>query len=61
MHETPNLYLSVCLIMVGIQALTISHNVPTLSLQRCQWIDMRHLLRPGRIPIHAYLVNKTCP
>jgi hypothetical protein len=34
MRETPNLYLSACLVMVGIRVLTVPCNTPILSLRR---------------------------
>ena len=34
MHETPNLYLSVCLVITSITALAILYNTPILPLQR---------------------------
>jgi len=34
MRETPNSYLSACLVMVGIRVLTVPCNAPILSLQR---------------------------
>jgi hypothetical protein len=40
-RETLNLYLSVCLVMVGIHALTIPCNALILSLEDHHWAYMR--------------------
>ena len=61
MRETPNSYLSACLVMVGIHALTISRNAPILSLRRSSLGRYETLLRPGRKPTHVHIMNRTCP
>jgi hypothetical protein len=45
MRETPNSYLSACLVMVSIRALTVLCNAPTLSLQRLSLGRYETLLR----------------
>ena len=60
MRETPNSYLSVCLVMVGIHALTISRNSPILSLQILSIGIYETLLRPDREPIHIHIMNRVC-
>jgi hypothetical protein len=61
MRETPNSYLSVCLVIVVIRALTISRNAFILSLRRSSLGRHETLLRPGRKPTHVHIMNKTCP
>jgi hypothetical protein len=61
MHETLNSYMSVCLVMVDIRALTIPRNIPIVSLQRSSLGRSEILLRLGRRPTHDQLINKTCP
>jgi hypothetical protein len=56
MHETPNSYLSAYLVMVGIRALTISHNAPILSLQRLSLGRSKTLLKSST-PTHAHLMR----
>jgi len=55
MRETPNSYLSVCLVMVEIYALTIPRNAPILSLQRLSLGRFETFLRLGRKPTHTHL------
>jgi hypothetical protein len=50
MRETPNSYLSACLVMVGIRALIIPYNAPTLSLQRSSLDRYETLLRLNSQP-----------
>jgi hypothetical protein len=61
MRETPNSYLSAYLVMVGIRALTISHNALILSLRRSSLGRYETILRPGRKPIHVHIINRACP
>jgi len=61
MHETPNLYMNACLVMVDIRALTIPHNAPILSLQRPLLGRSKILLRPCREPNHDHSINRACP
>jgi len=50
MRETPNSYLSACLVMVGIRALTVPCNAPTLSLRRSSLGRYETLLRLDNQP-----------
>ena len=61
MRETPNLYLSVCLVMMDICALIIPRNAPILSLQRSSPGKSKTFIRLGGKPTHAHLMNRTCP
>jgi len=45
MRETPNSYLSACLVMVGIRVLIVPCNAPTPSLQRSSLGRYETLLR----------------
>jgi hypothetical protein len=55
MRETPNSYLSACLVMVGIRALTVPCNAPILSLQRTSLGRYETPSRPDRKPTHSHL------
>ena len=57
MRETPNSYLSTCLVMVGIHALFVSCNAPILSLQRTSLGRYETPSRPSRKPTHSHLIN----
>jgi hypothetical protein len=55
-----NSYMSACLVMVGIHALTISRNASILSIWRLSLGIYETLFRPGRKPTHTHLMNKIC-
>jgi len=55
MRETPNSYMSVWLVMVGIHALTIHRNSLILSLRRTLLSKSETLLRPNRKSTHVHL------
>jgi hypothetical protein len=61
MRETPNSYLSACLVMVGIRALTVSYNTHILSLQRPSLGKYEIPSRPDKKPTHSHLINRACP
>jgi len=56
-----NSYLSACLVMVGIRALTISCKAPILCLRISSLGKYETLLRPSRKPTHVHIRNRTCP
>jgi len=57
MHETPNSYLSVCLVMMGIRVLTFPYTAPILYLQRSSLGRYETLLRPNIKLTHAHLIK----